>query len=87
MLCFIALFAVNGSADHHRCSGWNGALMTATAGATNTLRFPLAANAFTRYGEAPVRLLVDIGQMVWFALTAVGQIPYAVRRYPKSCCE
>src|SRR5580700_2208183 len=37
----------------------------------------------SRYGHAPARLLVEIGQLVWFALTAVGQIPFALHRYRK----
>ena len=36
-----------------------------------------------RYGRAPAKLLVEIGQMISFALTAVGLIPFAVRRYPR----
>ncbi|MGA8252364.1 MAG: ABC transporter permease, partial [Mycobacterium sp.] len=55
----------------------------ATATAAPRVRFPRSAAAVRRYEGAPTRLLVEIGQMVWFALTAVGQIPYAVRRYPK----
>ena len=53
--------------------------MTVTAaGSTAPARFSRAT--LSRYGEAPVRALVEIGQMVWFALTAVGQIPFAMRR-------
>ncbi|WP_205874413.1 MlaE family ABC transporter permease [Mycobacterium camsae] len=36
-----------------------------------------------RYGEVPAKLLLELGQMVWFAVTAVAQIPFALRRYPK----
>jgi phospholipid/cholesterol/gamma-HCH transport system permease protein len=56
--------------------------MAATTGAAAVhVRFPRAT--LSRYGDAPARLLVEIGQLVWFALTAVGQIPYALRRYRK----
>ncbi|HWS92692.1 MAG TPA: ABC transporter permease, partial [Mycobacterium sp.] len=34
-----------------------------------------------RYGGAVGRGLVELGQMVWFALTAVGQIPFALQHY------
>jgi phospholipid/cholesterol/gamma-HCH transport system permease protein len=43
------------------------------------VHFPQAT--LRRYGEAPVRLMVEIGHLVWFALTAIGQIPLAMRRY------
>jgi phospholipid/cholesterol/gamma-HCH transport system permease protein len=36
-----------------------------------------------RYVRAPSRVLVEIGQMISFALTAIGFIPFAIRRYPK----
>ena len=36
-----------------------------------------------RYGHAPARVLVEVGQMISFALTAIGLIPFAIRRYPK----
>jgi phospholipid/cholesterol/gamma-HCH transport system permease protein len=36
-----------------------------------------------RYSRAPARVLVEIGQMISFALTAIGLIPFAIRRYPK----
>jgi phospholipid/cholesterol/gamma-HCH transport system permease protein len=44
-------------------------------------RFPRAAATFSRYGGAPARQLVQVGQMTWFALTAVGQIPFALQHY------
>ncbi|MEY8015007.1 ABC transporter permease [Mycobacterium servetii] len=58
-------------------------MTTATATAALRVRFPRAATTLRRYRDAPVRLLVEIGQMVWFTLTAVGLIPFAVRRYHK----
>ena len=45
------------------------------------VRFPRAAATLGRHGGAAARLLIEIGQMVWFALTAVGQIPFALRHY------
>src|SRR5690348_8067150 len=50
-----------------------------TAAAPTRFHFPRAT--LSRYGDAPARLMVEIGQLVWFALTAVAQIPYALRRY------
>jgi phospholipid/cholesterol/gamma-HCH transport system permease protein len=44
-------------------------------------RYPRAAATLSRYGGAPVRPLVELGQVIWFALTAVGQIPFALQRY------
>jgi phospholipid/cholesterol/gamma-HCH transport system permease protein len=52
-----------------------------TAAAAPHVRLPRAAATFSRYGSTPVRVLVELGQMVWFALMAVGQIPFALRRY------
>ena len=52
----------------------------ATAGVLR-VRFPRAAATLSQYGDAPARVLVEIGQMVWFALTAVGQIPFALQHY------
>lgn len=43
-------------------------------------RFPWAA-ALLRYRDIPTRALVDVGQMVWFAVITVGQIPFALHRY------
>src|SRR5271165_4662488 len=50
-------------------------------------RFPRAAVTFRRYGDAPARQLTELGQMVWFALTAVGLIPFALRRYHKELLQ
>src|SRR5271167_2943402 len=40
-------------------------------------------STLNRYGHAPARVLVEVGQMISFALTAIGLIPFAIRRYPK----
>ncbi|WP_197509447.1 ABC transporter permease, partial [Mycobacterium sp. E3247] len=56
-------------------------MAAATGVPARHLHVPRAA--LIRYGEAPDRVLVEIGQMVWFALSAIGQIPFAVHRYRK----
>ncbi|HYB80958.1 MAG TPA: ABC transporter permease [Mycobacterium sp.] len=43
--------------------------------------FPRAAATLGRYGGAAARLLIEVGQMTWFALTAVAQIPFALQHY------
>ncbi|HYB34547.1 MAG TPA: ABC transporter permease [Mycobacterium sp.] len=45
------------------------------------VRFPRAAATLGRYRGAAARLLIEVGQMIWFALTAVGQIPFALQHY------
>jgi phospholipid/cholesterol/gamma-HCH transport system permease protein len=45
------------------------------------VRFPRAATTLGRYGGAAARQLIEVGQMIWFALTAVGQIPFALQHY------
>jgi phospholipid/cholesterol/gamma-HCH transport system permease protein len=45
------------------------------------VRFPRAAATLGRYRGAAARLLIEVGQMTWFALTAVGQIPFALQHY------
>ncbi len=59
--------------------------MTVTAGTPeDTTAAPVRGRfPWARYGEAPVRLLVEIGQMIWFALSTVGQIPFALSHYRK----
>ncbi|BBY20220.1 ABC transporter permease [Mycobacterium stomatepiae] len=52
-----------------------------TAAAAPHVRFPWSALA--RYAQAPARLMVEVGQMVWFALTTVGQVPFALHHYRK----
>src|SRR2546425_12929652 len=52
-----------------------------TAVAAPHARFPGAAATLHRYGDAPVRQLTELGQMIWFAVTAVGLIPFALQRY------
>ena len=44
-------------------------------------RFPRPAATLSRYGGAPARQLVELGQIIWFALIAVGQMPFALHRY------
>src|ERR1700752_460813 len=53
------------------------------ATATRIQRYPRGAATFRRYPRAPAQHLTEIGQMIWFALTAVGQIPFALHRYRK----
>ncbi|OBG95494.1 ABC transporter permease, partial [Mycobacterium sp. E3251] len=45
------------------------------------VRFPRTSALVVRYGDVPSRPLLEIGQMVWFAMAAVGQIPFAMHRY------
>src|SRR6516162_2254876 len=52
-----------------------------TVAAAPHVRFPRVTAALSRSGDAPARVMVEVGQMVWFALTAIGLIPFAVRRY------
>lgn len=51
-----------------------------TAAPAPHARFPWAA-ALLRYRDIPTRALVDVGQMVWFAVITIGQIPFALHRY------
>jgi phospholipid/cholesterol/gamma-HCH transport system permease protein len=52
--------------------------------ATATLhRYPRAAATLRRYRGAPAEQLTELGQMVRFALTTVGLIPFALRHYFK----
>ena len=44
-------------------------------------RFPRAYSRATRWGGAPGRFLDSTGQVAWFIVTAVAQIPYALRYY------
>lgn len=46
-------------------------------------RYPRAMENLSRYGGAAGRAVVDIGQMGWFGVQAVGHIPHALRRYHK----
>jgi phospholipid/cholesterol/gamma-HCH transport system permease protein len=46
-------------------------------------RFPRAADNLNRYGGAAVRGLDTAGQITWFALQAIGNIPHALSRYRK----
>lgn len=46
-------------------------------------RFPRAAENLSRYGGAAGRGLTELGQMTWFGLVSVGNIPNALIRYRK----
>ena len=46
-------------------------------------RYPRAAATLRRYRGAPAEQLTELGQMVRFALTTVGLIPFALRHYFK----
>jgi phospholipid/cholesterol/gamma-HCH transport system permease protein len=47
------------------------------------VHFPRAGATLRRYRGAPAQQLTEVGQMVWFALTTVGLIPFALHRYRK----
>lgn len=44
-------------------------------------RHPRAAANVDRYARVPRRAMESFGQMVWFSLMSVGQIPFTLRRY------
>ena len=44
-------------------------------------RFPRAYSRATRIGNTPARALGTTGQLAWFVVQAIGQIPYALQRY------
>ncbi|MDG5486855.1 MlaE family ABC transporter permease [Mycolicibacterium gadium] len=44
-------------------------------------RFPRTATNFGRFATSPARALNAFGQMVWFTLSSVGQIPTTLRNY------
>ncbi|WP_067970867.1 MlaE family ABC transporter permease [Mycolicibacter icosiumassiliensis] len=44
-------------------------------------RFPRTVTNLDRYAASPVRALNGFGEMVWFMLSSVGQIPFTLRRY------
>jgi phospholipid/cholesterol/gamma-HCH transport system permease protein len=44
-------------------------------------RFPRTATNVGRFAGGPTRALDAFGQMVWFTLTSVGQIPLTLRNY------
>ena len=46
-------------------------------------RFPGAYERATRISAAPARALGTTGALAWFIVQAVGQMPYALRRYRK----
>src|ERR1700757_5503291 len=46
-------------------------------------RYPRALATLRRYSDAPAGYLTELGQIVRFALTTVGLIPFALRHYFK----
>jgi len=54
-----------------------------STGAVVSARFPRVAENLNRYGGAAGRGLDDLGQMAWFAMVAIGNIPHALSRYRK----
>jgi phospholipid/cholesterol/gamma-HCH transport system permease protein len=54
-----------------------------STGAVVRARFPRAVENLNRYGGAAGRGLDDLGQMAWFAMVAIGNIPHALSRYRK----
>jgi phospholipid/cholesterol/gamma-HCH transport system permease protein len=54
-----------------------------STGAVVRARFPRAVENLNRYGGAAGRGLDDLGQMTWFAMVAIGNIPHALSRYRK----
>ena len=46
-------------------------------------RHPRAAATLRRYSGAPAKQLTELGQIIQFALTTVGLIPFALRNYHK----
>ena len=47
-------------------------------------RFPRAYSRVTRWGGGPGRFLDSTGHLAWFVVTAVGQIPMALRQYRRA---
>jgi phospholipid/cholesterol/gamma-HCH transport system permease protein len=52
-----------------------------TTGAVVRARYPRAVDSFDRYARAPRKALETFGQMVWFTLLSLGEIPLTLRRY------
>jgi phospholipid/cholesterol/gamma-HCH transport system permease protein len=47
-------------------------------------RFPQTYSRVTKWGGAPGRFLDNTGHLAWFMVTAVGQIPNALRHYRRA---
>jgi phospholipid/cholesterol/gamma-HCH transport system permease protein len=47
-------------------------------------RFPKAFANASKWGTAPVRFVDSFGQLMWFVITAIGQIPRAIKAYRKA---
>ncbi len=58
-------------------------MATATAAVPSGFHFPRTIAILRRYRHLPTRQLTQLGQMIWFALNAIGLIPFAVHRYRK----
>ena len=54
-----------------------------TTAAVLRARFPRATENLNRYGGAAGRGLDDLGQMAWFGVVCIGQVPHALRNYRK----
>jgi phospholipid/cholesterol/gamma-HCH transport system permease protein len=42
-------------------------------------RYPRTYATVTKLAGAPTRFVESVGQVAWFTVTAVGQIPHALR--------
>src|ERR1700744_3664237 len=58
-------------------------MSTSIAAAPSFHRYPRAVAPLRRYRDAPAGYLTELGQIVRFALTTVGLIPFALRHYFK----
>lgn len=47
-------------------------------------RFPRQLQRITKYSGAPGRFVESFGELAWFVITAIGQIPRAIRSYRKA---
>ncbi len=47
-------------------------------------RFPRAFSSFNKWLSAPGKFLEGFGQVAWFIVVAVGQIPMAIQRFRKA---
>jgi len=55
--------------------------------ATSTVirsRYPRAYGWATRWAGAPTRFIESLGQVAWFTVAAIGQIPHALRYYRRA---
>jgi phospholipid/cholesterol/gamma-HCH transport system permease protein len=47
-------------------------------------RFPKVFANASKWGGAPVRFVDGLGQLMWFVVSAIGQIPRAIKSYRKA---